>query len=69
MIKSSILKGIWEELRSPKSTQSILDLSKDLINTTQTNLSHRELITLITAIRDSNYQPIIEEVSSSFFSE
>ena len=69
MIKSSILKGIWEELRSPKSTQSILDLSKDLINTTQTNLSHGELITLITAIKASNYQPIIEEVSSSFFSE
>ena len=69
MIKSSILKGIWEELRSPQSTQNILNLSKDLINTAQTNLSHRELINLIAAIGDSNYQPILEEVSSSFFSE
>ncbi len=64
MIKKAIVIGFWRQLRSPESTSSIQTLSKEIIETTTTNLSQRELISFIYAIRESQDPPVLEVIPS-----
>ena len=61
-IKKSIIIGLWKELKSPENASNILTLSEGLINTTKTNISEQELLSLFAAIIAGEKAPIIEEI-------
>ena len=60
--KEAILKNLWEQLKNTKKLSDIKSIIKEVINSTKTNLTERELIDLALASIRSKHPPTIKKL-------